>query len=377
VISFVLSERSVILIVVEPSNTQNLLLDYLKGSGFKVLVATDGKNALEVVQKTPPDIILLDVVLPGIDGFETCRRLKANSRTRDIPVIFIASQTNTVDKVRGFVLGAVDYISKPLHSEEVLARLKTHLTLQKLQNDLEARNARLHDEIAEREKLIEELDAFAHTVAHDLKNPLGVTITQAQFLRKFHARMPMEEFEDNLDLIVRNGHKMNNIIYELLLLSSVRVEDVDLEPLDMATIVSEAVNRLSFLIEENDAEMFIPVPPKWPVVTGYGPWVEEVWINYISNAIKYGGPSPCVALGAIEQENGMVQFWVKDSGQGLAQRDQDKLFFPFYRLNQVRVEGHGLGLSIVRRIMNKLSGSVSVSSKIGEGSVFSFYLPLA
>ena len=369
------SRTTVILIVADTENTQPLLMDYLQGSGFKILAATDGETALDAANTLQPDIILLDVILPGIDGFETCRRLKESETTRHIPVIFITAQTNTVDRVRGFVLGAVDYISRPIQSEEVLARLKTHLTLRELQKDMAAQNARLQDEIAEREKLIEELDAFAHTVAHDLKNPLGGTINYAQFIRKYRASLTPEELDENLGLIIKNGQKMKNIIDELLLLSSVRIEEVKPVPIDMGRLVDEAHERLIYLIKEYNAQLEIPPADSWPVVLGYGPWIEEVWLNYLSNAIKYGGRPPKVELGAIVRSNGMVRFWVKDNGAGLSEQSQGKLFMPFNRLNLGHVEGHGLGLSIVQRILNKLGGRVGVASKPGVGSVFSFDLP--
>jgi signal transduction histidine kinase len=320
---------------------------------------------------------LLDVILPGIDGFETCRRLKEDEATRHIPVIFITAQTNTMDRVRGFVLGAVDYISRPIQSEEVLARLKTHLTLRELQKDMAAQNARLQEEIAERERLIEELDAFAHTVAHDLKNPLGVTINYAQFVRKYRASLTPEELDNNLGLIIKSGQKMKNIIDELLLLSSIRIEDVTPVPLDMGKLVDEAVQRLDYLIKEYDAQIEIPSGDSWPVVWGYGPWIEEIWLNYLSNAVKYGGRPPQIEVGAIVRSNSMVRFWVKDNGPGISEQSQSKLFVPFNRLNLVHVEGHGLGLSIVQRIVNKLGGRVGIASKPGVGSVFSFDLPQA
>ena len=192
------TKKSLVLIVADTSNTQGLLVDYLKGYGFNMVIANDGESALDVAKHSQPDIILLDTRLSGMDGFETCRLLKANPTSQDIPVIFITAATNTVDTVRAFVLGAVDYITKPIQSEEVVARVKTHLTIQRLQKNLSAQNARLQEEIAEREKLIAELDAFAHTVAHDLKNPLGVTISHAQFLNKYHSKIKTEDFETDL-----------------------------------------------------------------------------------------------------------------------------------------------------------------------------------
>lgn len=366
-------ENSAVLIV-DADKSLGVLFDYLKGYGFEVLVAHDGETVLTIAETAKPDIILLDVKIPDLDGFEVCRRLKASKTTEDIPVIFMTSLANTVDKVRGFALGAVDYVTKPIQAEEVFARVRTHLTIQRLQRNLEEKNVRLEREIAEREILIAELDAFAHTVAHDLKNPLGVTINYAQLLRGYYDKMSLEDLNQSLEMIVRNGQKMANIINELLLLASIRKEEVDLRPIDMARTVSEARSRLTFLIEEHQAELIIP--DEWPVALGYGPWVEEIWANYVSNAIKYGGRPPRVELGATSRADGMIQFWVRDNGDGLSVEEQTRLFVPFSRLDQARAKGHGLGLSIVDRIVERLSGAVSVESggRPGEGSIFSFLL---
>ena len=157
------------------------------------------------------------------------------------------------------------------------------------------------------------------------------------------------------------------------MLAGVRNAEVELRPLDMADLVANAQLRLTDLIEQHKAEII--VPPAWPVALGYGPWIEEVWANYLSNAIKYGGAPPRLELGAQEEE-GQVRFWVQDNGPGLSAEDQARLFVPFTQLDQVRAKGHGLGLSIVRRIVEKLGGKVRVASSgvPGEGSLFSFTL---
>jgi signal transduction histidine kinase len=177
-----------------------------------------------------------------------------------------------------------------------------------------------------------------------------------------------------LNLIGRNGRKLSNIVDELLLLASVhRMPEVDLKPLDMADIVAEAQQRLVHLIEEHGVQ--INSCDEWPAAVGYGPWVEEVWVNYLSNAIKYGGQPPCVEFGATVQSDGQVCFWLRDNGRGLTSEEQGRLFTPFERLDRVRAKGHGLGLSIVRHIVEKLGGHVTVESQIGHGSVFGFTLP--
>ena len=152
---------------------------------------------------------------------------------------------------------------------------------------------------------------------------------------------------------------------------------METQPLDMGQIVNEARQRLAHMSQECGAEMVLP--QAWPQAAGYGPWIEEVWANYLSNALKYGGtPSaaPRVELGATEQPDGLVRFWVRDHGPGLTPEQQAHLFTPFTRLDR-SCKGHGLGLSIVRRIIEKLGGQAGVESAgiPGEGSRFYFTLP--
>jgi signal transduction histidine kinase len=214
-------------------------------------------------------------------------------------------------------------------------------------------------------------------VAHDLKTPLGVIIGYGDVLVEDVATAPDldEEVQYYLQAIARNGRKVGNIIDELLLLAEIRRTAVQVMPLDMATVVHEAWLRLSFIAEEHQAE--ITWPDAWPVVLGHGPWVEEVWVNYLSNGIKYGGEPPRLELGATMQGDGTACFWVRDRGPGIAPEDQDRLFAPYTQLDLVRPTGHGLGLSIVRRIVEKLGGQAGVESKVGEGSKFFFTLPIA
>ena len=175
-----------------------------------------------------------------------------------------------------------------------------------------------------------------------------------------------------LHTIAHNVRKMSSIIEGLLLLAEARTAEVTMEPLDTARLVVEAQRRLADMIEEYKAE--IVLPETWPMALGYGPWVEEVWVNYLSNAIKYGGRPPRVELGATVQPDGMVRFWVRDNGPGLTPEEQARLFTPFAKLDRLHATGHGLGLSIVRRIVERLGGQVGVESEVGRGSVFFFTL---
>jgi PAS domain S-box-containing protein len=224
----------------------------------------------------------------------------------------------------------------------------------------------------ERERLISELDAFSHTVAHDLKNPLSAVLGFAELLTAKDVELSQKDVRESLQAIHQSARKMNSIIEELLLLAGVRKTDVERLPVEMAAVVSGALHRLSHMTAEYAPE--IVLPDAWPVVLGHGPWLEEVWANYLSNAMKYGGKPPRLELGA-DTTDGKARFWVTDNGPGLTPEQQSRLFVPFIRLHQVRATGQGLGLSIVRRIMYKLGGEAWVESEPGKGSRFGFSLP--
>ncbi len=224
----------------------------------------------------------------------------------------------------------------------------------------------------------DELKAFSYTVAHDLKNPLTYVVGFAETLRDSYRTLDDEDVDRYLSHIAKSGRKMKNIIDALLLLAGVREMKVDPKPLDMAHILDDVLHRMSYMIEENDAEIILP--EQWPTTLGYGPWIEEVWVNYISNGIKYGGDPPRLRLGAEaggDEDEEPIYFWIQDNGQGLTPEEQERLFTPFTQLKQIQATGYGLGLSIVRRIVEKLGGRVWVESEVGAGSTFYFSLPAA
>ncbi len=361
--------RGTILIVDDNPTNLNVLFIFLREKGFKVLVAENGESALQRSALAQPDIILLDVLMPGLDGFETCRLLKDNPDTADIPVILMTALNDTNDKVKGFASGAVDYITKPAQYEEVLARIHTHLRLRRLQESLQT-------EVEKHQQLAAELNAYAHTVAHDLKAPLGLLLGFAEVLEESYTALSPEEVAQLTQRIRRSGQKMRSIIDGLLLLASVRLEEVPRRSVNMLAIFLEAEARLRDLIIAYGAE--VKRPSSWPNVIAYSPWVEEVWANYLSNAIKYGGTPPRVDVGSTPLDNGMMRFWVQDNGGGLTEEEVARLFMPFTRMEHTpAVEGHGLGLSIVQRIVTKLGGQAGVESTPGQGSRFYFTLPLA
>jgi len=218
----------------------------------------------------------------------------------------------------------------------------------------------------------DDLEAFVHTVAHDLRGPAHNLVGYASFVQKAYDELDGDQVTKCLGIIQRNALRLSDILDELLLLCQVRHGEMERAPVEMSGIVEQALARLALRIADREAR--VVRPDAWPAAVGYGPWIEEVWVNYIDNAIKYGGDPPEVLLGAA-RHNGTTRFWVRDNGGGLPLEQQEQLFAPFKRLSQAQTQGHGLGLSIVRHIVEKLGGSVGVESGVGQGCTFYFTLP--
>lgn len=220
-----------------------------------------------------------------------------------------------------------------------------------------------------------ELDAYAHTVAHDLKQPLTNMAASAAMLSavSIGINLPEEKKRQLLLGLQRSAQKMQAIIDSLLLLASLRKTDqIHLTPLDIRAIATEACNRLEALVEKNRGQ--ISFSQDWPKALGQAQWVEEIWVNYLSNALKYGGTAPQVQLGATALANGMVKCWVKDFGPGLSDFEQQQLFDLFVQFEHKSADGHGLGLSIVKRIARALNGDVGYEKTGDGGSLFWFSL---
>lgn len=404
-----MKQRDILLIVDDMPDNISVLFNFLTRANFEVLVAPNGKQALRVAEYARPDLILLDIMMPEMDGFEVCQALKNQSTTQHIPIIFMTALTNTGEEVRGFALGAADYITKPIQHEEVLARINTHIKLNKLQRQLQEQNRQLQEEICYRreaesslrstaellsQRTVElqegnrelqrknlELDAFAHMVAHDLKNPLNAVIGLANLLASMNEKDRVNDPKraEILNRIIRSGEKILSIINALLTLAGISKQTrIEIKPLNMAEIVDQVIQQRLTSLSEIHPKEFIKLPDCWYTVKGYAPWVEEIWANYLTNAFKYGGQPPQIELGTEECWLGtkkMIRFWVRDNGPGLTFEEQKQLFTPFTRLHKERAEGHGLGLSIVQQIVEKLGGQAGVESEPGKGSLFYFTLP--
>jgi signal transduction histidine kinase len=344
-----------VLVIEDDTAIRATLIDILELNGFTVAHAINGIDGVAMARKLRPDVILTDIAMPGLNGFEVIRTLHADEQTRPIPIIILSASVEPEKMRQGMDLGAEDFIVKPFTEDQVLHSIRARL---------------------EKKALLDELDAFAHTVAHDLKNPIAVVSMRAQLLRSMWDSADDATLLQHVVELDKNTERLNNIVDELLLLAGVRRQTIVPKRVEMEAVVHEALGRVEHLVKQSHAQ--VEHPAAWPEAMGHGPWVAEIWTNYLSNAVKYGGQPPAIKLGAdAKPGDKCVRFWVQDNGPGLTPEQQAGLFQPFARVTETRAKGHGLGLSIVRRITEKLGGSAGVESQPGAGSRFWFELPVA
>ena len=373
--SLEIPEDAIILSIAGSNSSRQKVLDQLKQLNLGISVADRGVLGLDLASEILPDAILLHLDLPDIDSFETLRRLQSRDETKNIPIILIAAEADQQKKTEGYRLGAAGYLVEPILPEELIAQLKPHLTLRALGQKIAAQAAQLRNETCRRNHLLQDVDDFAYMVAHNLKNPLGVTISYAAFVKKFVSTMSVEDIQHDLDVIGQNGHKMERIIDELRLLVAVRTQEAPLAPLDMINIIDRVQDRLAEIIEAKQAELIRP--DHWPDALGHHLWIEEVWLNYLSHALERDNRPLHIELGAtVHKAEHLVEFWVQDNGPDLTPEQVENLFPPLDRLNQISAQGSGLGLALARYIIEKFGGRVGVDSdQFGAGMRLSFYLP--
>jgi len=245
--------------------------------------------------------------------------------------------------------------------------------LQDVFDDLRRSTFQLREQVSALQVRNKELEEYAHMVAHDLREPLSILVLTSNVITDI-PDLTSEELEEYLQQIGLTASEMKRIINSLLLFAEVSRAEAPVGSVQMKRVVANVQARLSYMIREQQAQ--ITLPEVWPDAIGYEPWIEEVWANYLSNAIKYGGRPLCVELGASASSDGMLRFWTRDNGPGIPPEACTRLFTPYNQISRLKSNaGHGLGLSIVLSIVEKLGGQVGVESELGKGSLFFFTLP--
>ncbi|OKH46949.1 hypothetical protein NIES2101_24350 [Calothrix sp. HK-06] len=378
--------KEVILIVDDLPNNLAVLQDYLIESGFEVLAALDGESAIEQAKYAKPDLILLDVLMPGMNGFETCYHLKANQTTQHIPVIFITSLSDIEDKVKGFDTGAVDYITKPIKKPELLARVKTHLSLQNLQKQLQQQNQLLQEEInirlkveedlkqrtAQLEAVNQELDAFGHSVAHDLRSSITSINGFNYFLEKEYSELLGETGQHYTRRMREATTRMEKLIEGLMLLSQVKGNKMSYQDVNLSEIASDIIAQFQQTYPEREVEFICSGN-----IFTYGDeqLLRILLDNLLGNSWKYTAKKPkaCIEFCAMQNEQSQEIFFVRDNGAGFKMAHASKLFSAFQRLHRrSEFPGSGIGLATVKRIVERHNGNIWAEAIENEGATFYF-----
>ena len=413
-----------ILIIDDTLTNLEVVSEALSDAGFDVAIATSGDRALQQLDRRLPDLILLDVMMPGIDGFETCRRIKANARTCHVPIIFMTALTDTDSKIRALDLGAVDYISKPFHEKEVIVRVRTHLRLHYLTQNLAEQVARKAAELqASQLQLIqhEKMSALGNLVAgvaHEINNPTGCIVGNINVVQDsindlfgvidlYRQRFPqpgtaieseleaidLEYLREDLPKLVKamqdGGNRIKAISQSLRTFS--RSDSDQRQEFNLHEGLNSTVLILRHRLKANSQR------PEIEVVTDYGALpnincfpgqLNQVFMNVLSNAIDAldesnvgrsfaeitANPNRIVIRTTLEKDQ--VKVAIADNGSGMSDEVKAQLFNHFFTTKQVG-KGTGLGLAIARQIMvEKHEGAIQVNSTLGQGTEFMLVLPI-
>jgi signal transduction histidine kinase len=396
-----------------PANLK-ILDDILKSEGYKIRPVPNGELALRAVAKEKPDLILLDIMMPGMYGFEVCRRLKEDPGLKDIPVIFISVLGETANIVKALSLGGVDYINKPIQAEEVKARVDTHIKLYRLSNELRNLNATLELKVEERtqelrevnqnlEKNIQDLhkakeeiirsrdqatkanlakSEFLSRASHELRTPMNAILGFAQLLNMGELN---QKHKKGVSYILTSGQHLLSLIDELLDISGIESGKLSILPesVELNSIVAEMMVTIQPFANASNIQLEPLIAPAGKIHVMFDKkWLKQLLLNLLSNAVKYNKQGGSISVKTENRpinEKGIVfiRISVTDTGSGISSDDIPKLFAPFERIGaeKTNTQGNGLGLAMVKRIMDATEGSVGVESIVGEGSTFWIEIP--
>lgn len=366
-----------ILIVDDQAANLQVLSEILKTRGHKVRPVPSGKLALGAALNDPPDLIMLDIMMPEMDGYEVCRRLKEQAALRHIPVIFISALDDIADKVTGFRAGAVDYIAKPFQAEEVLARVDAHLALHYFQNALQEKGRELALSYWKLQELEDLRDQLTHMVVHDMRNLLTGVACSLRLLQEEVSEGLNGKCARYLQTAVWSVDDLSAMINNLLDVSKLEAEQMTLHlaECDLAGLVNEAMAKLE--PTKGDRELAFS-PPDGPVlVTGDEAILLRVIINLLNNAIKYTAARGSVRVG-MEATQDKVLLLFRDNGPGIPCEYREKIFAKFGQVEspqRMHTCSTGLGLTFCKLAVEAHRGRIWVESELGIGSTFYVELP--
>jgi len=357
-------ESSNILIVDDNPTNLRVLVEYLRSTGYKTLVATGGDQAIRQLEHHTPDLILLDVMMPGIDGFETCRLIREKPNTADTPIIFMTALSDMESKVSGFKAGAVDYVTKPFQLEEVSVRIHTHLTIQRQKRELRELNATK--------------DKFFSIIAHDLRGPFSGLLGFSQIFADPNRELSQAQRNRFGALLHDSARNMYELLENLLAWARLEKNSLNISPVQMNLydVTEKAIALLSHNADSKKIQLSNTIAADMEVYADPNA-VSTILRNLITNAIKFTEPDGQIVVAATF-ENNVTQVSVSDNGIGMKEETSQQVFqseFPLSTTGTREEIGTGLGLLISRELSALSGGEIWVESEEGQGSTFFFTLP--
>lgn len=328
-------------------------------NNFKVRIATKGLTALKLIEQHQPDLILLDVYMPEMDGFEVCKMIKSNIEFNNIPIIFLTSSNDEESIKKGFELGAQDYVIKPFNISELLARVNTHIKLKQQTEFLKEANR--------------ELDSFCYTVSHDLKAPLLSISKLAEYLESDYTDKIGDDGKELILNIREKSTEVINIVDHLLEFSKMCEMQMKKESIPLEIIFRDVYNELIKHEPQRNVEFILE---QLPAVNGDPIMIKLMVSNIISNALKYSRNREIavIQVSSFENKNEYI-ISVEDNGAGFDMKYSSRLFGVFQRLHsQNEFEGSGIGLAICQRILKRHNGRAWMTGEVDKGATFYFSL---
>lgn len=357
-----------VLVVDDRHQNRELLEDILKKMGQPSVSARNGQEALYLAKEENPDLILLDIMMPGMDGYEVFDRLKADPSTAEIPVIFVSALNKTEDIVKGLQKGGMDYITKPLQVEEVVARITTALRTKLFQDAL-------RQQIEEADKAKADMEEFLLIASHDLQSPLRKIQKFHDFLDKADLESTLKDNKDMLDGIGRNAHEMEGLLQDLLTLSRISRKGDPFVELSLSDVLANVLGHYQPVIQEAGATVELG---QLCTLEADSKQMETLFEALIDNALKFKGTELPVIRIQSQIISSTCEITVEDNGIGFDEVHLERIFKPFQRLHGVsKYPGSGMGLAKAKKIVERHKGTITAKSQLGVGSNIIVTLPLS